>query len=152
MNDDLLELSSIAPKRKAVPLKWPENPEGEMVELAIPQDFGAVDHAELERDRIRMESLRMKKDLGPDLKGEIGMLLDRLARRLIIGGPDEAIKALPESTKLEVANRFFSEQDSKLLRMAEGMDEETMQHLLRLGGFMPGSSDSTEATQSSGGE
>lgn len=150
--DDILELSSIVPERKAVPLKWDANPEGVMVELAVSQDFGAIDLAELERDRIRMESLRVQKKTTKGEDREVKMLLDRITRRLIIGGPDKAVKALPDSVKLEVVNRFFSEQDSRLLKIAEGMDEETMQTLLRLGGFSLDSKDSTGETPSSGGE
>jgi len=141
---DILELSALAPERKQVPLKWAENPDGVMVELALPSDFGTADHAQLERDRIKFQQLRVRDNLSPAEVNTLDDLLNRLARRLIIGGPDEAVAALPPSVKQEVADRFFAPSESRLYEFVTNMPEEQMLRLYRLASSSPDSAVSTE--------
>lgn len=152
MTDQTLELSALAPKRREVPLKWDDNPDGILVELAVRDDFGIFEHTELDRERVRFVGLKMKKDPTPAERATAKALLNQLARKLIIGGPDEAIAALPEGTKEQVVELFFSESDSRLLSMLEKMEPETLAELSRLGNSALASSDSTEATPSNGDE
>jgi hypothetical protein len=147
---EILELSALAPERKQVPLKWPENPDGVMVELALPSDFGTADHAQLERDRIRFQALRVREDLSPAESNTMDALLDSMARRLIIGGPDEAVSALPSSVKQEVADRFFYPSESKLLEVVANLPEDQLENLYRLASSSPGSAVSTEDRPRSG--
>jgi len=149
---DILELSAIAPERRVLPLRWDEDGAAmeEMVELAVPEDFGTIDHAELERDRIRMDSLRLRDNLTDEQRLEVSYLLGKLFRRLVIGGPDHALKLVPEATQQLVVDRFFAPSQARLLAMLEQMDEAAILRLAQLGGFTPGSSGSTEATQNGG--
>lgn len=152
MTDDLLELSALTAERKQVPLRWPENPEGVMVELASRNDFGSFDHAELDRMRLEFAQLRLLKEPSEAQKNRAAQVLNDLVRRLIIGGPDEAIRALPDATKEDVAERFFGPGDLRLLPMLQDLDEETMEKLVRLGMSSQDSKDSTEATPNAGDE
>lgn len=148
--DDILELNALAPERRTVPLKWPENPDGVMVELAVPSDFGTADHAQLERDRLRFQALRVREGLTPAEQNTMAALLDSLARRLIIGGPDEAVAALPASVKQEVADRFFSPSESRLFDMVASMSAEQVEQLYRLGSSTQGAAGSTGDPPQSG--
>jgi hypothetical protein len=147
---DILELSALAPERKQVPLKWPENPDGVMVELALPSDFGTADHAQLERDRIKFQQLRVRENLSPAEANTMDVLLDSMARRLIIGGPDEAVAALPSAVKQEVADRFFYPSESKLYDYVAQMPADQMERLYRLASSSPDSAGSTEDHPQSG--
>lgn len=155
-NDDTLTLSNLTPERPTANLAW-EKPDGELVELqvelAVREDFGVMEHAELERARMQYEILKAKgDDATPAEKGRAEELLNKLARRLIIGGPDEAIPALHAGHKDTVVQRFFSRSDAALLKTLQGLDERTLNELARLGNSSLDSSGSMAATQSSGGE
>lgn len=156
---EILELSAIAPERRVLPLKWRESRPGaadvdmeEMVELAVPEDFGTIDHAELERDRIRSESLKHRDNLTASQRQEVEHLLDKLFRRLVIGGPDHALRQVPASTKQLVVDRFFAPSESRLLGLIQTMPEDQILRLARLGGYTLDSSDFTEGTPNAGGE
>ena len=156
----ILELNAIAPERRRVPLKWrapgEQEPQEIMVELALPSDFGTIDHAELDRDRMSYELLRQEASLTEAQKDEAEFLLDKLVRRLVIGGPDEALKQLPTRTREAVVDDFFAGYTSPLLKLGmavmEKADEATLARLVRLGQSSPGSSGSTAATPNSGAE
>ena len=155
MADPILTLSTLHPTRPKVPLEW-QPPGGEVehleVELAVREDFGTFDHAELERKRMDLSMLMLKKDPTDAQRGTVKQLLNELARVLIIGGPDEAIRALPDAAKEDVVSRFFSKSDSQLFGMLDKLDPATIQTLSRLGSSLPDSSGSTEAPPTSGDE
>jgi hypothetical protein len=154
--NSILELSGLVPDRPKARLRWPENPDGLQVELAVREDFGIFDHAELERLRAELARLATKRAPTPDEKNRAADILDSLAERLVIGAPQEALDALPESAKEKVVESFFasflSQEDSRALRLIREMNPETLTELGRLVNSSPDSSVSTAATPSSGGE
>lgn len=150
--DDILELSSLTPERRQVALKWSGNQDGEMVELAVREDFGSFDLMALDRDRREYSRLMLTEKPTKAQQAQAVGILNRLARKLIIGGPDKAIKELPDATKDRVVGLFFGDSEQQAWQMLEKLDPETLETLYRLGTLSPGSNGSTEETPSSGDE
>jgi len=155
-DDATLSLSNLTPDRERIPMAW-RKPDGEVieteVELAVREDFGPLDHGELEHTRMRYELLKVKGDNAtPAERGSAEDLLNKLAKRLIIGAPEGSIEDMHASHKDAVVQRFFARSDSALLKTLQGLDEKTLTELSRLGSSLHDSSGSTAATQSSGDE
>jgi len=106
--DDTLELSALTPERRKVPLKWSGNPDGEIVELAEPRDFGILELRALGRAHDELEQLAGRPKHSAAQRARMTKLRDQLARAMILGGPDEAIAALDELTKETVIVGFFT--------------------------------------------
>lgn len=104
---EVLELSALTPERPKARITTDADPDGTIYELAVPEDFGAVDLARMgqmfsEHDNLWEAVSRSKAE-----DKRLEKLLNDIASKLIPDAPADAVKALPAITKRGLAVRFF---------------------------------------------
>lgn len=107
-HDDVLELSGLAPARRPVRIRTPDDPDGTMYELAERQDFGTVQLARLGRMLEQHDKLIEKRTLTAAEEKRADALLDELAAHLIIGAPREVLAAVHPVEKRDLVLAFFT--------------------------------------------
>lgn len=141
MEEQILELSALAPEREKARLRWPANPEGEVFELATPSDFGAVTLATMGRWITHADALMSSEKALTAAQGkDLEKTLNKIAGKLILDAPADVIALLPAVDKRSLAMRFLAESGRQMMG--------TMGDRLQTGasGF-PAVSGSTEGTQ-----
>lgn len=108
----LLELSTVAPVRPVVSINTgkvdPETgePDLDLYEFRMLEEFGAVDHQEYNRDLAEYEELWGSRErLNKAEKKRYVMLLDRLFAQVVIGG-DGLLEILSGAQKRQVVMLF----------------------------------------------
>lgn len=104
MAEKILDLSALAPKRQKARL-----PNGEVYELAGPEDFGAVQLSRVGQMIVETDELWTAKKLTVAQQKRLTSLLDKLAQALIPDAPAEAVAKLPAVTKRVLGLRFLEE-------------------------------------------
>ena len=108
--DDVLDLSSIVPKRRRVRLTI-ERPDGNqdqtIYELAHPDDFGTRALQRLFNDYLEMEALWDQEERDEAEEERLGGLLDGLVGRLILDVPAADVGLIPLVDRRALTVRFF---------------------------------------------
>lgn len=117
MTDEILEIGDLDPIRAKVRLRTKANPEGAVYELAIPEDFGAVDCSRIGAEILEMDRLWGLKDLSETDGQALVKLCNTIAGKLIPEAQTAEIEALPDVTKRAVALRFFVQSGSIVHRI-----------------------------------
>jgi hypothetical protein len=123
-------------------VRWPENPDGLIVELTVREDFGLLEYQRIARLADEADKLLEVDKPNSAQTKRITMILNELAGSLIRGAPPEAITQLPELVKKDVIDSFFAKEQVRRL--------EAMGRAFNLGSSSPDSNGSTEATPSDG--
>lgn len=102
----LLELSTLAPERPHITI------DGERYPIALPEDYGLVDQAKMQR--LQREALAAQEEIqhSPDDVGEetatrMGDLLRRMVTMVLPGLPEEIAAKLTDAHRLRIIEVFM---------------------------------------------
>ena len=103
--NEILELNALAPDRHQARL-----PDGEVYDLAVPDDFGAVALRRVARLFDAVETLMsQEKDLTASQEAKLEKSLSALVSLLIPEAPAEVVAQIPATKKRGLAIRFFTQ-------------------------------------------
>lgn len=115
-DDELLELSSLVPKRRRARLRTEKDPDGTIYELAVASDFGARTLQQLFHEISEMDDLWGNPKISKAEEKRLDVLLNTLAARLIVGIPDADVAEIPAIDKRALVMRFFVEIGGRVSR------------------------------------
>lgn len=105
--DEVLDLSALAPERPRARIKHDGALEGELYELAVPGDFGVVGLRDFGRQVDEMDRLWERETLSASQELRLEKILNTLTGTLIRDCPPEVIAAVPAVDKRGLVVRFF---------------------------------------------
>jgi hypothetical protein len=104
---EVLELNALVEERPQARIKTPEDPEGTLYNLLVPEEIGTVDLARLSRLYVEHDELWEKETRSAAEDKRLEKLSLDLTQALIPDAPAASIKALGAVTKRGLAVRFF---------------------------------------------
>ena len=110
----LLDLSALAPVRPHVRIKTPQSPDGELYEMAVPSDLGAV-HQQYILSRARIiEELMERNSLSANERQRLKSVISKAARLVLPAEfdgvenlPAEVFDQLPDIERQKLVTTFF---------------------------------------------
>ena len=106
MSNPVLDISTIAPIRPTVRLRWSEQPDGKLYELAVFDDISIAHQQFLYSRGDRLQQLMEMSPLGDDERDELELIVDGMVGIVLPDLPEKARGELGGMQKVRIVEAF----------------------------------------------